>query len=631
MPFQNYKNTNNAQGQLLAGISASATSLILGSGQWALFPSTFPFFIKMEQLDTQANNYRVLKREIAKVTNRVADTFTIMRSSGTCPPDYQTLTSGTTAFSFSSSDVVTQVLTAEQLKDIQDSLATAAQISQIQNQSAIYGSDTGSVNAYAMTLSPAPTAYQAGQCFAFKAANTNTGSATINVNGLGTKTLYKLWGSTTLWAWDILSGQIVNIEYDGTNFQVTSPLGSVPNIDINGLSAITLPGSSDAFIEYNVSALGNKKILFSDLKWAISKRGWDGSDGTLNWAADITLTGSNNTLIVKNYSSISAGSMGSQAYVNDPVAGANIVLNMSNTSLFVVGDYVKVSSSAGSEIAQVTAVATNVSITVWSLSIDHTTTSPLVTRMTKITITPTNCLVYIKVKGNADLTNWVFDFIGKGWPGGNGGSGGWGSGGTGTQGATNFAFPWSGGGGWAYGWAPGAPTLQAFKQPLFAMFSDYFIGGGSGGGWGGSNQNGSPSGAAWGSGGGCVILEVMGNVTLGTAVTNVGNKQNFMFSGTNGGNNGSGAWAWWGGGGGSFLIAYAGTLTGTSTYNLNGGTGGTGGWGGPYPGSSWAGGCSMIATGTGCTWYNYVSWGTSGTAGNGAVGFYTFLQINTIA
>ena len=33
MSFQNFKNSNNTQGQLLGGVSASATSLILQSGQ----------------------------------------------------------------------------------------------------------------------------------------------------------------------------------------------------------------------------------------------------------------------------------------------------------------------------------------------------------------------------------------------------------------------------------------------------------------------------------------------------------------------------------------------------------------------------------------------------------------------
>ena len=105
--------------------------------------------------------------------------------------------------------------------------------------------------------------------------------------------------------------------------------------------------------------------------------------------------------------------MGSQPYLNDPTIGSSVVLNITNTSIFAMNDYVRVSSSAGSEIAQITAVATNVSITVSSLGLDHTTSSPLVTRLTKLTVTPTNCIVYIKVKGNADITNWVFDFNGK--------------------------------------------------------------------------------------------------------------------------------------------------------------------------------------------------------------------------
>lgn len=92
MPFANNQTSNNAQGLLLAGISASATSLILQSGQGAMFPSVFPFYIKAENYDTALNNYRVLKREIMKVTNRVGDTLTIVRSSGTCPPDYATNT-----------------------------------------------------------------------------------------------------------------------------------------------------------------------------------------------------------------------------------------------------------------------------------------------------------------------------------------------------------------------------------------------------------------------------------------------------------------------------------------------------------------------------------------------------------
>ena len=129
MPYVNATVANNAQGTLLAGISAVATTVVLNAGQGALFPSTFPFFAKIEQYDTAINNYRVLKREIVKVTGRATDTLTIVRSAGTCPSTYNSTTQTTTAFSFSANDTISHVLTAEQIKDIQDTLGTALQTS----------------------------------------------------------------------------------------------------------------------------------------------------------------------------------------------------------------------------------------------------------------------------------------------------------------------------------------------------------------------------------------------------------------------------------------------------------------------------------------------------------------------
>ena len=68
-----------------------------------------------------------------------------------------------------------------------------------------------------------------------------------------------------------------------------------------------------------------------------------------------------------------------RAYTNDPAAGASIALSMNPTSGLVAGDVVIVSSSAGTEVARITTVTTNVSITVDYLTLNHTTTNPLVT------------------------------------------------------------------------------------------------------------------------------------------------------------------------------------------------------------------------------------------------------------
>lgn len=100
------------------------------------------------------------------------------------------------------------------------------------------GATGGSSNAYTFT-SPTGnelTAYAAGNLIAFKANHTCTGSATLNVDGLGAKTLKK-FGSTNLIANDIESGDIVLCSYDGTNFQIISMLGDTNLQALSGLAA----------------------------------------------------------------------------------------------------------------------------------------------------------------------------------------------------------------------------------------------------------------------------------------------------------------------------------------------------------------------------------------------------------
>lgn len=85
----------------------------------------------------------------------------------------------------------------------------------------MYGTDTGSANTYAVTVNPAPTSYVAGMAVTFLATNANTGASTINVNGLGTKTIKKNI-SSDLASGDIKAGQVIMLIYDGTNFQFAS-------------------------------------------------------------------------------------------------------------------------------------------------------------------------------------------------------------------------------------------------------------------------------------------------------------------------------------------------------------------------------------------------------------------------
>ncbi len=94
-------------------------------------------------------------------------------------------------------------------------------VSDTQNSVQTFVTSTGSANAYVLTLTPPPAAYVAGQKFTFKANFANTGAATVNVNSLGAKAINNIAGSTALVANDIIVDQIVTIQYDGTQFQVT--------------------------------------------------------------------------------------------------------------------------------------------------------------------------------------------------------------------------------------------------------------------------------------------------------------------------------------------------------------------------------------------------------------------------
>lgn len=99
-----------------------------------------------------------------------------------------------------------------------------------------YKADTGAVNAYAIAPSPAIAAYTVGQIFSFKATNANTGTSTLAVNGLSAQTIKKSGGATDLLTGDIIAGQIVMVEYDGTNFQLLSNPGDYISYQVQTFS-----------------------------------------------------------------------------------------------------------------------------------------------------------------------------------------------------------------------------------------------------------------------------------------------------------------------------------------------------------------------------------------------------------
>lgn len=81
------------------------------------------------------------------------------------------------------------------------------------------GEDTGAADAYVVAMTPAPTSYVTGMVVRFKADVANTGASTVNVNTLGAKAIKKNFGDA-LTAGDIRANAIIELVYDGTNFQM---------------------------------------------------------------------------------------------------------------------------------------------------------------------------------------------------------------------------------------------------------------------------------------------------------------------------------------------------------------------------------------------------------------------------
>ena len=96
-----------------------------------------------------------------------------------------------------------------------------ARASQVQDAGFIWGgTSSGAANVYAISLTPAITAYSNGQTFAFKAHQSNTGAVTLNVNSVGAKAVRRTDGVSALVADDIANGQIVYVIYDPGDFFV---------------------------------------------------------------------------------------------------------------------------------------------------------------------------------------------------------------------------------------------------------------------------------------------------------------------------------------------------------------------------------------------------------------------------
>lgn len=118
--------------------------------------------------------------------------------------------------------------------------------SSIQNSSYVYGADTGGDDTYELTLNPVPSAYVAGQVFYFKPTTANTGACTLNINSLGAKSIKKNV-SQDLDTGDIKAGQMVIVQYDGTNFQLVSHISPSISVQVFNTNQTELGDSTSQY------------------------------------------------------------------------------------------------------------------------------------------------------------------------------------------------------------------------------------------------------------------------------------------------------------------------------------------------------------------------------------------------
>lgn len=91
----------------------------------------------------------------------------------------------------------------------------------IQRSQQTYAVDTGDENELVISLSPALIEYKAGLVLRVKVANSTTGPATINVNGLGDKDIVHPNGAP-IGADAMIEGGVALLIYDGENFQLAA-------------------------------------------------------------------------------------------------------------------------------------------------------------------------------------------------------------------------------------------------------------------------------------------------------------------------------------------------------------------------------------------------------------------------
>ena len=316
---------NFASSQATAGILVGDLTVTLTTGQGARFPnpgsgSDTSFYVTVYDGVTYANADDDPNREICLVTGRSTDVLTWTRAQ-----------QSTSAAAHPSG---ARIINAFSIADLSLIVAGAG----------TYAVDTGAANAYVSTPSMYPTSLVAGYQSTFKALNTNTGASTINVGGTGVKTITRTNGATLI-AGDILVGQICEVEYDGTNWQLKNPnMGTASPNTISNVSLVGKNnGSGTSVTSITVSSLVATVTQtahgFATGDWVEIAGATGAGVGDINQLHQITKTGTNTyTFVTTATGSIAGTILNTFWFSGTRTVNASLITSITRTStgLYVI-------------------------------------------------------------------------------------------------------------------------------------------------------------------------------------------------------------------------------------------------------------------------------------------------------
>lgn len=163
------------------------------------------FVATITQFDADGD---IVKQERILVTNRATDTLTAVRG-----------LDSDTGLAFEAGDFVQILMEEHQIENIHYAIRNIlGKIDAIHRGVPFTAATTGSSNAYAITLAPAITSYAsiAGMTIVAQLSFSNTGAATLAVNGLSAKNVKKNGGSTAMASGDMAQNMPAILIYNAT-------------------------------------------------------------------------------------------------------------------------------------------------------------------------------------------------------------------------------------------------------------------------------------------------------------------------------------------------------------------------------------------------------------------------------